>query len=192
MKRITGIVLRVRRSWVNSQGKDACTVREACPIEAGDDHALRVEWINTTASAPLMYLNFQLWLPVGMTLTFVDDSTKYKDFSSTSRIKSWRKVQNTIRKKLYQDAEENRVRKERTHTLDFQSKGIGDRFKWLVRNEDIYHPTMGEIVEKYFHHTCAVCITPNSWFDKQLQEAYYARRKKTKKECTNERKDTTK
>jgi hypothetical protein len=128
-----------------------------------------------------------------MKLCFSDGSEKSKDFTDMLTRHAWRSIQAKLRKQLYQRAEV--TRKTGAHVTSSTgydpNEGIGGRFKWLVRNEDVYHPAMQAVIEKHFHHRNAVCITPDSWLDKQLQETYYARRCKTKKENTDEQKNTT-
>jgi len=103
---------------------------------------------------------------------------------------AWRKVNTAARKRIIQETAVVGPGKH-SESYSYLNKGIGGRYKWLVRNEDVYHQATEAIVEENFHHTSAVLITPGSRVDMLLQKAYNARRSTVKKGQTDEQETTT-
>ena len=60
----------------------------------------------------------------------------------------------------------------------------------VVKGQFVYHDAIAEVVEKFHSPWNAVLITPDSWFDKKLQEAYNSKRS-VEKEGTSDEPDTT-
>jgi hypothetical protein len=126
-----------------------------------------------------------------MRITYNDGDDRVVSFGPTiNPQKRWRKVNTIARKRVVQATSFPNFNS--TDEYDFVNKGLGGRYKWLVRSEDVYHEATATIVEENFHHARAVCISPGSRIDMLLQKAYHARRNTAKKGHTDEQKTTTK
>lgn len=119
-----------------------------------------------------------------------EEDDKVTVLSAMPSRSAWRKVNTIARKRVMQET--TIVGPGRHFEMyNHHNKGVGGRYKWRVKNEDVYHVSTQTIVEENFHHCRATLITPGSRVDMLLQKAYNARRSTVKKGQTDEQKTTT-
>jgi hypothetical protein len=135
---------------------------------------MKVREVGAKGGHELIY--FRAHDPLYVEIFYAGGGLKQKGVSHKRREAGWDYIKRLVKKKAFQDASEEADAQEETIELTYSHKGIGGRFKWGVRTTEVYDPSMEAVVEKHYSMYNAVVISPDSWLDKQLQRAYYARR----------------
>lgn len=177
MSRIKNLRLRVR-SNTNPR-----IIRKAYILEKVDESRLRVSWKDTPpkdgdTSTSQLYL--PSWRPLTIELLFQDGlKTKilyYRSDESASTI--WRKITPLILRKCYAEQTASQFTDEDTRPGGYTNWCDECGEYEYTKGVKTYHHSMAAVIEKYTDSWNAVCISPNSWLDNKLQEAYYSRRQK--------------
>lgn len=131
----------------------------------------------------LAYANVDV---IAVETTFSTGAISRKDMSGYARKAAWGHVRRMLQRKAYQDELLKKEEVGQPISWGVEGPGLGSKEYWFVRGSQVYSREAAEIVEKYYDVCNATFISPDTWLDKKLQEAYTSPTVEEKRKSTDE------